>query len=108
MSSIDTRSSFFPRTQNKETKSIDQGTNVESLKKNSPERASELSEKTSSDAKVSIPEGVKDFSKIKKLAMSAPEPDNSEKIAKLKAQIEAGTYEFDYDALADKILMNEY
>jgi len=40
--------------------------------------------------------------------MTAPEPDNTDKIAKLKAQIEAGTYEIDYDALADKILMNEY
>ncbi len=108
MSSIDTRSSFFPRTQNKDTKSIDQGAKIETLKKNSPERVTELAEKTSLDAKVTIPEGVKDFSKIKKVAMTAPEPDNTDKIAKLKAQIEAGTYEIDYDALADKILMNEY
>jgi negative regulator of flagellin synthesis FlgM len=51
---------------------------------------------------------VKDFSKIKKAAMSAPEPDNSEKIARLKSQIAAGTYEVDYDGLADKILTEEF
>jgi negative regulator of flagellin synthesis FlgM len=72
------------------------------------ERASEISERTSGDAKVNIPEGVKEFSRIKKAAMTAPETDNSEKIARLKAQIAAGTYEVDYDALADKILTSEY
>jgi negative regulator of flagellin synthesis FlgM len=65
-------------------------------------------DKTASDAKVSIPEGVREFSRIKKAAMSAPEPDNSEKIARLKAQIQAGTYEVDYDGLADKILTSEF
>ena len=40
--------------------------------------------------------------------MSAPETDNSEKIARLKAQINAGTYEIDYDGLADKILNSEF
>jgi negative regulator of flagellin synthesis FlgM len=72
------------------------------------ERASQLNEKTSGDARVNIPDGVKDFSRIKKAAMNAPEPDNSEKIARLKAQIAAGTYEVDYDALADKILTSEF
>jgi hypothetical protein len=49
-----------------------------------------------------------EFSKIKKAALSAPEADNSEKIARLKAQIAAGTYEVDYDAIADKILTSEF
>ena len=40
--------------------------------------------------------------------MSAPEIDNSEKIARLKAQIAAGSYEIDYDGLADKILSSEF
>lgn len=109
MSSIDTRSSFFPRTRSAETQSTREGGKVNGTTGgNSPERAGELAAKTSSDAKVSIPEGVKDFSKIKKAAMSAPEPDNAEKIARLKAQIQAGTYEIDYDGLADKILTSEF
>ncbi len=108
MSSIDTRSSFFPRgTGASKTESTKGGSQVGSTNKNSAERASEISDKTSSDAKVSIPDGVKEFARIKKAAMSAPEPDNSEKIARLKAQIQAGTYEIDYDGLADKILNSE-
>lgn len=108
MSSIDTRSPFFPRGRDVKSESTQNKTRVTEVQRNSMERASELSEKTSGDAKVSIPEGVKEFSKIKKAAMSAPEVDNSEKIARLKAQIAAGTYEVDYDALADKILNSEF
>ncbi len=108
MSSIDTRSAFFPRSRDVKSESAKSGGRVDGVQKNSMERATELTEKTSTDAKVNIPEGVKDFSRIKKAAMSAPEADNSEKIARLKAQIAAGTYEVDYDALADKILTSEF
>ena len=108
MSSIDTRSAFFPRSRDVKSEAAKNGGKVDGIQRNSMERASELTEKTSTDAKVNIPEGVKDFSRIKKAAMSAPEADNSEKIARLKAQIAAGTYEVDYDALADKILTSEF
>lgn len=108
MSSIDTRSAFFPRSRDTKTESANGGTKVDGTQRNTMERASELTDKTSADAKVNIPEGVKDFSRIKKAAMNAPEPDNSEKIARLKAQIDAGTYEIDYDAVADKILTSEF
>ena len=108
MSSIDTRSSFFPRTRSTQTESAKGGEKVDGVQRNSMERATEISERTSTDAKVSIPEGVKEFSRIKKAAMNAPEADNSEKIARLKAQIAAGTYEIDYDGLADKILGSEF
>lgn len=108
MSSIDTRSTFFPRTRSTQTESAKGGSQVGDVNRNTTERASELMDKTAGDAKVSIPEGVKDFSRIKKAAMNAPEPDNSEKIARLKAQIQAGTYEVDYDGLADKILTSEF
>lgn len=108
MSSIDTRSAFFPRSRSAQTESTKGGSQVGSVNRNTTERTSELMDKTASDAKVSIPEGVREFSRIKKAAMSAPEPDNSEKIARLKAQIQAGTYEVDYDGLADKILTSEF
>jgi negative regulator of flagellin synthesis FlgM len=108
MSSIDTRSSFFPRGRDVKSESTKGNGKVDGIQRNTMERASEISERTSGDAKVNIPEGVKEFSRIKKAAMAAPETDNSEKIARLKAQIAAGTYEVDYDALADKILTSEY
>lgn len=107
MSSIDTRSAFFPRSRSAQAESA-KGGQVDGIKRNSMERTSEIQNKTSSDAKVSIPDGIKDFSRIKKVATAAPEVDNSEKIARLKAQIQAGTYEVDYDGLADKILESEF
>ncbi|MCM2351614.1 MAG: flagellar biosynthesis anti-sigma factor FlgM [Bacteriovoracaceae bacterium] len=108
MSSIDTRTSFFPRSRDVKSESTKGGSQVDGVQRNTTERASEIAGKTATDAKVSIPEGVKDFSRIKKAAMSAPEVDNSEKIARLKAQIQEGTYEIDYDALADKIINSEF
>ena len=80
--------------------------NVE-LKRTDDVRKAEL-EKTKRDAKVAIPDAVKDFSKIKKAADTAPEIDKSEKIAKLKEQIAAGNYNFDYEAIADKMLKTEF
>ncbi len=104
--SIDTRSPFFPKGRNPVDKT--QTGQVGGPERNSPDRAGELMNKTSQDAKVSIPEGVRDFSRIKKVAGAAPEVDNSEKIARLKAQIQAGTYEMDYDGIADKMLQSEF
>lgn len=109
MSTIDTRSSsFFPKGRDIQTEKAKQGSTVDSLKKNSPEKATEITIKTAADAKVSIGDGIKDFSKIKRVATAAPEIDNTDKIARLKSQIQAGTYEVDYDALADKILSEEF
>jgi negative regulator of flagellin synthesis FlgM len=108
MSSIDTRSAFFPRTRDVKTETTNGAGKISPPLKNSTERAHELSEKTAGDAKVSIPEGVKEFSRIKKAAIGSESPDNSEKIARLKAQIQDGTYQVDYDALADKILTSEF
>lgn len=108
MSSIDTRTAFFPRGRDVKSESAKGGSQVDGVQRNTMERASEISQKTSTDAKVNIPDGVKDFSRIKKAAMNAPEVDNSEKIARLKAQIQDGSYEIDYDALTDKILNSEF
>lgn len=109
MSSIDTRSSsFFPQGRNIKTDKSSQSSHIDGPKKNSPEKATEITIKTAQDAKVTIGEGIKDFSKIKKVASAAPDIDNTEKIARLKAQIQAGSYEIDYDALADKMLSEEF
>lgn len=108
MSSIDTRSAFFPKSRSAQTESAKGGSQVNGANRNSAERTSEIMDRTSSDAQVNIGDGVKEFARIKKAAMSAPETDNSEKIARLKAQIAAGTYEVDYDGLADKILTSEF
>src|SRR5690606_20402521 len=108
MSNIDTRSAFFPRPKSAQAEGAKGGSKVGESSVSKQDRATDLTNKTASDAKVTIPEGVKDFSKIKKAALSAPEPDNSEKISRLKSQIQAGTYEVNYDALADKILESEF
>lgn len=109
MSSIDTRSSFFPKTRSATTESAQGGSKVGATGGgNSAERTSEINDRTGTDAKVSIGDGVKDFARIKKAAINAPDVDNTEKIARLKAQIAAGTYEVDYDGLADKILTTEF
>lgn len=78
------------------------------LTRNSESRKNELETFSKADSKVDIPDAIKDFSRIKKVADAAPPVDNSEKIARLKSQIDAGTYKVDYDGLADKILEQEF
>jgi len=105
MSAIDSTSSrsiFLPN--KKETGKV----GPSGLKRNSETRKNELEAFSSTDSKVDIPDAIKDFSRIKKVADAAPAIDNSEKIARLKSQIEAGTYKVDADALADKILEQEF
>jgi len=104
MSSIDTRAPFFPNSKTSRT-DVNQ---AKALQRNSFERTQELEGRTAKDAKVSIPETIKDFSRIKRAVDAAPEIDNSAKVADLKARIQAGTYSVDYDALADKLLSSEY
>jgi len=106
-SNIDTRSPFFPKSRSAQVDKS-QSSPVGAPERNSADRAGELANRTSADAKVSIPDGVRDFSRIKKAAAAAPDVDNSEKIARLKAQIQGGTYDVDYDAVADKMLQSEF
>lgn len=108
MSKIDSnpaRSSFFPKSKTAvKTKSL----NSSYIQRNDPSRKKELDNHTGAHAKVEIPSAVRDFAKIKKAVDMAPEVDNTDKIAMLKQQINAGTYKVDYDALADKILSSEF
>lgn len=107
MNSVDSRSPFFPRSKSSQAE-VQRARNAQALKRNSYDRAQEIESKTAKDAKVSIPDTIRDFSRIKKAADTAAPIDNSEKIAMLKAKIQAGTYEPDYEQLADKILTSEY
>ena len=109
MSNIDTRSPFFPnsKTAKRDIERAKQS-QAASLRRNSYERAQELKDISNRDAKVTIPESIRDFSQIKKMADLPVETDNAAKIADLKSQIQAGTYQTDYDAIADRILASEY
>lgn len=107
MSNIDsaTRSGFFPNTNNQSTRPNKSA--KAAFHRNAPERQQEIESLTKRDAKVDIGDTIKDFAKIKRAVDAAPEIDNSEKIAKLRSQIQSGTYKVDYDAIADKILSQE-
>lgn len=78
------------------------------LQRNSEVRKNELEAFSKTDSKVDITDAIKDFSRIKKVADAAPEIDKSDRIAALKAQIAAGTYNVDAGLLADKILEQEF
>lgn len=108
MNSVDTRAPFFPRSKNAGQSEVSRSGNAQRLNRNSYDRAQEIQAKTADHARVSIPEKIRDFSRIKKAVDAAPEVDNTDKIARLKAQIQSGTYEPDYDAIADKMLASEY
>ena len=60
------------------------------------------------DARVTIPDSIKDFAKIKRATDQAPDIDNSAKIRDLKNRINAGTYQVDVDALTDQIMAEEF
>jgi negative regulator of flagellin synthesis FlgM len=107
MNNVDTRAPFFPRSKTAQSE-VQQTRNNPAVNRNSYDRIQEIENKTSSHAKVTIPDEIRDFSRIKRAATMAPEIDNTDKIAMLKAQIQAGTYEPDYDAIADRILESEY
>lgn len=107
MSTIDsatTRSLFLPNKSAKETGK----TQSAQLKRNTDTRKQELDSLSGLDSKVDIGDAIKDFSRIKKVADAAPEIDNSAKVARLKQEIQNGSYKVDPDLLADKILEQEF
>jgi negative regulator of flagellin synthesis FlgM len=108
MNTINTRAPFFPNSKNAAQQSEIERSNAAQMRRNSYERAQELSDRTARDVNVNIPDSIKDYSRIKRVVDTAPPIDNTEKIAQLKAQIQAGTYQPDYDAVADKMLRTEF
>ena len=107
MNDIDTRAPFFPNSRSAQQE-VEQARRAKALRRNTYDRTQQLNNLAANDAKVTIPESIKDFSRIKKAVDMSPPVDNTDKIARLKAQIQAGTYQPDYDAIADKILASEY
>lgn len=110
MSNIDptrNRTSFFPNSKTANNNGVN---NVQQnlLKRNDFKRKTELDSNTMGDSKVKIPEAVRDFSRIKKAVDMSKAPDNSDKIAALKSQIQSGKYNIDYEAVADKLLQTEF
>jgi flagellar biosynthesis anti-sigma factor FlgM len=106
----DTRAQFFPGKNTINNSPINPAKNTyaqEFLNRNDIEKQNEIREKTQSDVQVTIPDKIKDFARIKKAALNAPDIDNSEKIKNLKSQIEKGEYTIDFDQLAEKILEKE-
>lgn len=102
MSKIDNtnfRTPFFPG----QTKS---STRIRA--RNDASRKAELDQISKDHASVSINQKIKDFARIKKTVDSAPDIDNSEKIASLKRLISAGKYQINEGKIADKILETEY
>ena len=77
------------------------------IKRNTAERKKKL-ESFKSDSHVTINEAVKDFARIKKIVDSSPSIDNSDKVEKLKKEIEKGTYNVDYEKLAEKMLTSSF
>lgn len=106
MSNIDpnaNRTAFFPKARGTKSQP-NKGVNSKSEKVSKEgQKASPLAQ-TPERAKVDIKEAIRDYSKIKKAAIKAPEFDVNEKIAMLKGQIKSGEYEIDYDAVADEML----
>ena len=60
------------------------------------------------DADVMFSDKLHDFKKIKEAVKSAELPDKSNKIEKLRNQINSNEYNIDFDQLANKILEQEY
>lgn len=107
MNTINTRAPFFPNSKSAQQTEVGRSSGAQ-MRRNSYERAQELSDRTSRDVNVAIPDSIRDYSRIKRVVDAAPEIDNSARIAELRSQIQAGTYQLDYDAIADKMLSTEF
>ena len=82
--------------------------NILNLRRNSAEKKSEIESVTKNDVKIDITNKVKDFARIKSAAYKAEDIDNSEKIKEIKNRIKNGSYNIDYEELADKVLRSEF
>ena len=110
--SNNTRSNFFPNSkQSNETSAKKTQQNQKlmksALQRNNASRMKEL-ENSHQDAKVDISKSIRDFSRIKKAVDAAPDLDKADKVARLKEQVQNGSYKVDHDKLADRLLEQEF
>lgn len=111
MTQINSRPPFFPHSsssQSAKAKNVAFSSDLANSKTNSAERTEELNTLSEDHVRVDIPESIKDFSAIKKAVDNAPAVDNSAKVAALRQQIQDGTYNIDYDAVAGKMIDSEF
>ena len=111
MSEINTdnlRAPFFPKNGETQGSRVEGQNKIAALKRNDLERKKSLESRTQKDAKVEINDAVKDFARIKKAVDQSAPLDKSAQIAQLKGQINAGKYEVNYDALAEKMLTQDF
>ena len=97
------RSDFFPK-----AKLARSGKDILGLRKNSIEKKREIELTTKDDIKIDIPSRVKDFARIKSAVDRAHDIDKSDKVLELKKRIQNGSYNVDYDALADRMISSEF
>jgi len=110
MSNIEnaSRVPFFPNNRDSNNIGLKRTNSSKILERNNLDRVNEINNTTQDDVKVTIPESIKDYSRIKKAVDASPEIDQTEKIATLKQQINQGTYKVDYEGLADRLLSTEF
>lgn len=111
MTQINSRPPFFPNSSSSgssKTKNAAFSSDIAIGKTNSAERAEEINAVSGDHVRVDIPESIKDYAAIKKAVDNAPPQDNSAKIAALKQQIANGSYKIDDNAVASKMIENEF
>ena len=110
MSEVKTENpNFFPISSRLSTDNTISGLQGTALKRNSDARKQELeSLAKGGDSNVTIDAAVRDFSRIKKSVDASAGRDVGPRLAELKRKIEDGSYQVDYDELADRILNSEF
>ena len=112
MTEINTRPSFFPNSpsanQSSKTRNANYPSEIGESRVNSSDRIEELNNATSEHVRVDIPDSIKDYAAIKTAVDQAEPLDNSAKIAAIKEKINAGKYVVDDEAVANKMLTNEF
>ncbi|MDH4467733.1 MAG: flagellar biosynthesis anti-sigma factor FlgM [Bacteriovoracaceae bacterium] len=103
-----TRPNFFPNSPTAKEAKRKAFENLEQAQDTNGAQRSNIGGVKNNDARVEIPESIKDFSQIKRAVDQSGPIDNSKKIAELKSKIASGQYEIDYDGVANKMLESEY
>ena len=94
---------FFP-----EDRIIEKNKSSSRLKKGDKRTLINSSSQKNNDTKVTIPNQIKEFSRIKKLVDATPKIDRAAIVKNIKERINNNTYKVDENALAERILAQEF